>query len=100
MSAVSPSTFCASRAGVVRPRLFGSVLTHRSAGSTDIINEHLERPIGKHRDQLERVLTYLRKNHLEMGGKYIPVCTEPHEEWRIASISGEQAPLQPLTSTR
>jgi hypothetical protein len=55
----------------------------------EIIDEHRERPIGKHSDQLERVLTYLRKNHLEMGGKYILVCTKPHEEWRIASITGE-----------
>ena len=55
----------------------------------EIIDEHRERPIGKHSDQLERVLTYLRKNHLEMGGKYILVCTKPHEEWRIATLSGE-----------
>lgn len=55
----------------------------------DIIKEHRLNPIGKHSDQLERVLIYLRKNHLEMAGKYILVCTVPHVEWRIAEIIGE-----------
>jgi hypothetical protein len=55
----------------------------------EIIDEHRARPIGKHSDDLERVLTYLRKNHLEMKGKYILVCTKPHEEYRIAVITGE-----------
>ena len=53
-----------------------------------IIDEHRERPIGKHSDELERVLVYLRKHHLEMPGKYILVCTKPHEEWRLARLSG------------
>lgn len=55
----------------------------------EIIEEHRLSPVGKHTDQLERVLIYLRKHHLEMDGKYILVCTKPHEEWRIAEISGE-----------
>ncbi len=54
-----------------------------------IIDEHRERPIGKHSDELERVLIYLRKHHLEMPGKYILVCTKPHQEWRIATLSGK-----------
>jgi hypothetical protein len=53
-----------------------------------IIDEHRQRPIGKHTDELERVLIYLRRHHLEMPGKYILVCTKPHEEWRIATLSG------------
>lgn len=53
-----------------------------------IIAEHRERPVGKHSDDLERVLIHLRKNHMEMGGKYIIVCTRPHEEWRLAVLSG------------
>jgi hypothetical protein len=53
-----------------------------------IVDEHRERPIGKHSDELERVLIYLRKHHLEMEGKYILVCTKPHEEWRIATLAG------------
>jgi hypothetical protein len=35
------------------------------------------------------VLIYLRKHHLEMEGKYILVCTKPHEEWRIATLTGQ-----------
>jgi hypothetical protein len=54
-----------------------------------IVEEHRKRPIGKHSDELERVLIYLRKHHLEMEGKYILVCTKPHEEWRIATLSGK-----------
>jgi hypothetical protein len=57
--------------------------------TAEIIEEHRATPIGKHSDELERVLTYLRKNHMEMEGKYILVCTKPHEEWRIAAITGE-----------
>lgn len=53
------------------------------------IDEHRERPIGKHSDELERVLIYLRKHHFEMEGKYILVCTKPHEEWRIATLAGK-----------
>lgn len=52
----------------------------------DIIEEHRRRPIGKHSDALERVLVYLRKHHMTMAGKYILVCTKPHEEWRIAQL--------------
>jgi hypothetical protein len=52
------------------------------------IEEHRERPIGKHSDELERVLIYLRKHHLEIPGKYILVCTKPFEEWRLATLSG------------
>ena len=57
--------------------------------SSEIVEEHRRTPIGKHSDELERVLTYLRKHHFEMEGKYILVCTKPHEEWRIAAITGE-----------
>lgn len=61
--------------------------------TAEIVEEHRRTPIGKHSDELERVLTYLRKNHMEMEGKYILVCTKPHEEWRIAAITG--APDKP-----
>ncbi|WP_295651171.1 hypothetical protein [uncultured Dietzia sp.] len=53
-----------------------------------IIAEHRERPIGHHSDELERVLIHLRKHHGTMSGKYILVCTIPHEEWRVARITG------------
>ncbi|WP_051023414.1 hypothetical protein [Nocardia pneumoniae] len=66
----------------VRPRI-----------TSAIIEEHRRLPVGKHSDDLERVLIYLRKHHLSMVGKYILVCTVPHQEWRIAEITGE--PHQP-----
>lgn len=53
-----------------------------------IVDEHKERPIGKHTDELERVLIYLRKHHLEMPGKYNIACTKPHEEYRLVTLSG------------
>lgn len=58
--------------------------------SQAIIDEHKENPIGKHSDELERILIYFRKNHLEIDGKYILVCTKPHKEWRIAELSGQK----------
>lgn len=54
----------------------------------EIIDEHAAHPLGKHSDDLERVLVYLRKRGLELAGKYILVCTKPHEEWRVAVVSG------------
>src|SRR5918996_5972646 len=57
-----------------------------------IVDEHRERPIGKHSDELERVLIYLRRHHLEMEGKYILVCTKPHEEYRIGRLTGGFGP--------
>lgn len=58
----------------------------------EIIEEHRRRPIGKHSDELERVLTYLRRRHWEMIGKYLLVCTRPHEEWRIGMIVDDAPP--------
>lgn len=55
-----------------------------------IVQEHAARPIGHHSDDLERVLLYLRSHHLTMKDKYILVCTKPHEEWRIAMLTGRR----------
>lgn len=66
----------------------------------EIIEEHRRRPIGKHSDELERVLVYLRKHHLTMAGKYVLVCTKPHEEWRIAQLGTQpDAPPELLDET-
>jgi hypothetical protein len=54
-----------------------------------IIDEHRERPIGKHSDELERVLAYLHRRELETAGGYILVCTRPDEEWRIATLGDD-----------
>ena len=55
----------------------------------EIIDEHRTNPIGKHSADLEKVLIYLRSHHQMMAGKYILVCTKPHEEWRVATVSGQ-----------
>lgn len=55
-----------------------------------IIEEHKNSPIGHHSDDLERVLIYLRKHHGQMAGKYILVCTIPHQEWRVAENTGRR----------
>lgn len=65
----------------------------------EIIEEHRRRPIGKHSDDLQRILIYLRKHHLEMPGKYILVCTKPHEEWRIARFTDPPGPPELLEET-
>jgi hypothetical protein len=65
----------------------------------EIIEEHRRRPIGKHSDELERVLIYLRRHHLEMEGKYILVCTKPHEEYRIGTLTGKPGPPELLPET-
>lgn len=57
--------------------------------SMAIIEEHRQRPLGMHSDDLERVLIYLRRHGLQLAGKLIIVCTRPHEEWRIAELAGE-----------
>jgi len=67
--------------------------------SKEIVEEHRERPIGKHSDELERVLIYLRKHHLEMEGKYILVCTKPHAEYRIGQLTGGSGPPELLPET-
>jgi hypothetical protein len=64
-----------------------------------IVDEHRRRPIGKHSDELERVLIYLRKHHLEMQGKYILVCTKPHVEYRIGRLTGDPGPPELLAET-
>jgi hypothetical protein len=65
----------------------------------EIVEEHRAKPIGKHSDELERVLIFLRRHHLEMKGKYILVCTKPHEEYRIGRLTGGFGPPDLLPET-
>jgi len=64
----------------------------------EIIEEHKQKPIGKHSDELERVLIYLRKNHGQMQGKLIIACTKPHQEWCIAELTGVRGQPPKLSS--
>lgn len=52
----------------------------------ELISEHEEHPIGQHSDDLERVLTYLRRQPVD--DKYALVETKKDEEWRIAKTTG------------
>jgi hypothetical protein len=76
--------------GQIDRHIFETVIKPRVG--PEIIAEHRRRPIGKHSDDLERVLTYLRRHRWEMTGKYLLVCTKPHEEWRIGVIRGDVPP--------
>lgn len=52
----------------------------------DIIQEHKEHPIGQHSDDLERVLTYFRRQPVD--DKYLLIETEKDEKWRIGKTTG------------
>jgi branched-chain amino acid transport system permease protein len=45
-------------------------------------------PVGHHSPGLQRVLNVFRGEPLR--GKYVLVCTKPHEEWQLARLSGER----------
>ena len=61
----------------VRPRL-----------TDDLLAEHEANPIGRHGDDLQRVLHYLRRRPL--SGKLVVVETRPNERWCLARLSGER----------
>jgi branched-chain amino acid transport system permease protein len=52
----------------------------------ELIEEHRQKPLGQHSDDLERVLQYFRRQPQE--GKYIGVMTKPWSEYRIGVLSG------------
>jgi hypothetical protein len=55
-------------------------------------------PIGHHSANLQRVLNVLRGGPL--NGKYVLVCTIPHKNWQLATLSGERGkPVNLLPNT-
>jgi hypothetical protein len=54
----------------------------------ELMDEYKLNPIGKHSEQLDVVLNYLRRHHEQMEGKYVILCTEPHKEWHIGEHPG------------
>lgn len=52
----------------------------------EIIQEHQENPIGQHSDDLERVLTYFRRQPVE--DKYILIEVEKDQAWKIGKTTG------------
>jgi hypothetical protein len=53
-----------------------------------LAREFHDNPIGHHSANLQRVLNVLRGGPLQ--GKYVLVCTKPHEQWQLAILSGER----------
>ncbi|MCM3403191.1 hypothetical protein [Cytobacillus oceanisediminis] len=59
----------------------------------ELIKEHKLNPIGKHSEQLDVVLNYLRRHQEQLVGKLVIVCTDPHKEWHIGehpAVRGER----------
>jgi len=51
-----------------------------------LAKEFRENPVGHHSANLQCILNLFRGEPLE--GKYILVCTKPHEEWQLGILSG------------
>lgn len=54
----------------------------------EFAEEFRRNPVGHHSPGLQRVLTVLRGLPLE--GKHVLVCTKPHREWQLATLTGER----------
>ncbi len=52
----------------------------------EVVAEFMERPVGHHSPELQRVLNTMRGASLE--NKHCLVCTKPGREWRLAQFSG------------
>ncbi len=57
-----------------------------------LVEEFRNNPVGHHSPELQRVLTRLRGQ--EPAGKYVLVCTRPHEEFVLAELPARRG--QPL----
>jgi hypothetical protein len=51
-----------------------------------LAREFRDNPIGHHSANLQRILNLFRGEPL--AGKYVLVCTKPHEEWQLGILSG------------
>jgi hypothetical protein len=54
----------------------------------EVVDEFRQNPIGRHSPNLQRVLNALRGGPLK--GKYVLVCTRPHQEWVLGRHPGER----------
>jgi hypothetical protein len=50
------------------------------------IEEFKKTPIGHHSPGLQRVLNRFRGE--AMAGKYVLICTKPHQEWMLGQLTG------------
>lgn len=53
---------------------------------TDLAKEFKANPIGHHSPDLQRLLNLFRGGPPK--GKFILVCTKPHEEWVLGQLAG------------
>jgi hypothetical protein len=59
----------------------------------EFAEEFRRNPVGHHSPGLQRVLNVFRG--LPLKGKHVLVCTRPHQEWQLATLSGERG--KPVT---
>jgi hypothetical protein len=57
----------------------------------EAILEFRRRPVGQHSPFLQQRLNIMRGEAVE--GKYVLLCTKPHEEWVLAQMNGRKRPL-------
>jgi hypothetical protein len=50
----------------------------------NLFEEFKARPVGHHSPELQKVLNLFRRGSIE--GKYVLVCTKPHQEWVLAQL--------------
>ncbi len=55
----------------------------------DLVAAFYANPRGPHSPELQRLANKLRFEPT-MKGKYVVVCTKPHEEWTLAQLPGER----------
>ncbi len=54
----------------------------------DLAREFKSNPFGPHSAELQRILNRMRWEPLK--GKFVLVCTKPHQEWTLAELPGER----------
>ena len=63
-----------------------------------VVDEFMEKPIGHHSPDLQRVLNTLRG--VDVKDKHCLICTKPGREWRLAQLSGVRGkPVKLLKKT-
>ena len=62
-------------------------MTDIDAARRDLVAAFNANPRGPHGAELQRLVNTLRFEPT-MKGKYVVVCTKPHEEWTLAQLPG------------
>lgn len=59
-----------------------------------LVEEFRAKPIGLHSPDLQKILNVFRGEAIE--GKYVLVCTKPHERWVLAQLPSPARRGEPL----